>query len=359
MTDCPTRPSRLFQKLKATGMLRALTFESLLGGQSLGLGLDHRDRGPRQRRTPRSVRGGGHVQTTRVELYTGRSSRQPNRVFRNFGNGTFQDVSREYESGLPAGGAAPRRRPWRPRRRRTYFDAVSDAAERSRSRSSTTRRSPAGTSCCSSFGHGHGPGRPRDVGPARARLRTLAGGHATTAVGYGGSRDKRIHFGSSAGRRRSRARDHVAGWTAPGARGRRDRSACWRSARRRLAEGFRWGRRKGASLAAGPPGTAKKLNRTLPVEAQRDLPLPGRAIPRARHLPEHVAADARVRQLEVVPVEQVQHSNRNCARTGPTVKRFMIPRSSYMAGRRTQLLPLPAAGAELAVAGFENAAGSK
>ena len=42
---------------------------------------------------------GGHVQTNE-ELYTDRSSRQPNRVFRNLGDGTFQDVSRECGPGF-------------------------------------------------------------------------------------------------------------------------------------------------------------------------------------------------------------------------------------------------------------------
>ena len=80
---------------EGNGMFREETYASRLGGQSLAWGgwstgmVDLDNDGFLD-----LFVAGGHVQTNE-ELYSSRSSRQSNRVFRNLGDGTFRDVTRE------------------------------------------------------------------------------------------------------------------------------------------------------------------------------------------------------------------------------------------------------------------------
>jgi len=193
MTALSNETFPLFRN-EGNGMFREVTFESLLGGRSLAWGgwstgmvdLDndgHLD----------LFVAGGHVQTNE-ELYTGRASRQPNRVFRNRGDGTFQDVSREcgtdfQQAGLHRGAA--------------FGDLDNDG----RVDAVVTRLNepvevfhnqaePSGhflllkLQGTASNPDGLGTSVRLVLGSGRSLVR-----HATTAVGYGGSRDKRIHFG--------------------------------------------------------------------------------------------------------------------------------------------------------------------
>jgi enediyne biosynthesis protein E4 len=193
MTALSNETFPLFRN-EGNGMFREVTFESLLGGQSLAWGgwstgmvdLDndgHLD----------LFVAGGHVQTNE-ELYTGRSSRQPNRVFRNLGNEAFKDVSREggadfQQAGLHRGAA------------------FGDLDDDGRIDAVVTRLNepvevfhnqtePSGHFLLlrlrgtASNPDGLGTSVRLVLGSGRSLLR-----HATTAVGYGGSRDKRLHFG--------------------------------------------------------------------------------------------------------------------------------------------------------------------
>jgi len=193
MTALSNETFPLFRN-EGNGMFRDVTFESLLGGRSLAWGgwstgmvdLDndgHLD----------LFVAGGHVQTNE-ELYTGRASRQPNRVFRNNGDGTFQDASREcgadfQQAGLHRGAA------------------FGDLDDDGRIDAVVTRLNepveifhnqtePSGHFLLlklrgtASNPDGLGTSVRLVLGSGRSLVR-----HATTAVGYGGSRDKRIHFG--------------------------------------------------------------------------------------------------------------------------------------------------------------------
>jgi hypothetical protein len=193
MTALSNETFPLFRN-EGNGMFREVTFESLLGGQSLAwagwstgmVDLDndgHLD----------LFVAGGHVQTNE-ELYTGRSSRQPNRVFRNLGNEAFQDVSREggadfQQAGLHRGAA------------------FGDLDDDGRIDAVVTRLNepvevfhnqtePSGHFLLlklrgtASNPDGLGTSVRLVLGSGRSLVR-----HATTAVGYGGSRDKRLHFG--------------------------------------------------------------------------------------------------------------------------------------------------------------------
>jgi len=193
MTALSNETFPLFRN-EGNGMFREVTFESLLGGQSLAWGgwstgmvdLDndgHLD----------LFVAGGHVQTNE-ELYTGRASRQPNRVFRNLGDGTFKDASREcgadfQQAGLHRGAA--------------FGDLDNDG----RVDAVVTRlNEPVEVFHNQTEPSGHflllklrgtvsnpdglGTSVRLVLGSGRSLVR-----HATTAVGYGGSRDKRVHFG--------------------------------------------------------------------------------------------------------------------------------------------------------------------
>ena len=179
---------------EGNGMFRDETYGSRLGGQSLAWGgwstgmvdLDndgHLD----------LFVAGGHVQTNE-ELYTGRSSRQPNRVFRNLGDGTFRDVSREcgpgfQQTGLHRGAA------FGDLDDDGRIDAVvtrlNEPVEVFHNQTEPSGRflllKLAGTA---SNPDGLGASVRLVLGSGRSLVR-----HATTAVGYGGSRDKRVHFG--------------------------------------------------------------------------------------------------------------------------------------------------------------------
>jgi hypothetical protein len=136
---------------------------------------------------------GGHVQTNE-ELYSSRSSRQSNRVFRNLGDRTFRDVTPEcgadfQQVGLHRGAA--------------FGDLDGDG----RVDAVVTRlNEPVEILLNRTEPAGHyllvrlvGTRASRDGLGASLRL-TLPSGrtfvrHATSAVGYGGSSDKRVHFG--------------------------------------------------------------------------------------------------------------------------------------------------------------------
>jgi hypothetical protein len=136
---------------------------------------------------------GGHVQTNE-ELYSSRSSRQTNRVFRNLGDGTFRDVTRDcgadfQQVGLHRGAA--------------FGDLDGDG----RIDAVVTRlNEPVEVFLNRTQPSGHyslvqlvGARANRDGLGASIRL-TLGSGrslvrHATSAVGFGGSSDKRVHFG--------------------------------------------------------------------------------------------------------------------------------------------------------------------
>ena len=154
------------------------------------------DRGPPYWKSTvlrRRALGYEHVQTNE-ELYTGRSSRQPNRVFRNLGDGTFLDVSRECGPGFQLTGL----------HRGAAFGDLDDDG---RIDAVVTRLNepvevfhnqtePSGhflllkLAGTASNPDGLGASVRLVLGSGRSLVR-----HATTAVGYGGSRDKRVHFG--------------------------------------------------------------------------------------------------------------------------------------------------------------------
>jgi hypothetical protein len=193
MTALSNETFPLFRN-EGNGMFRDETFGSRLGGQSLAWGgwstgmvdLDndgHLD----------LFVAGGHVQTNE-ELYTGRSSRQPNRVFRNLGDGTFQDVSRECGAGFQQVGL---------HRGAAFGDLDNDGRiDAVVTRLNETvevfhnQTEPSGHFLLlklvgtRSNPDGLGASVRAVLGSGRSLVR-----HATTAVGYGGSRDKRVHFG--------------------------------------------------------------------------------------------------------------------------------------------------------------------
>ena len=193
MTALSNETFPLFRN-EGNGMFRDETFGSRLGGQSLAWGgwsagmvdLDndgHLD----------LFVAGGHVQTNE-ELYTGRSSRQPNRVFRNLGDGTFQDVSRECGAGFQQVGL---------HRGAAFGDLDNDGRiDAVVTRLNETvevfhnQTEPSGRFLVlklvgtRSNPDGLGASVRLVLGSGRSLVR-----HATTAVGYGGSRDKRVHFG--------------------------------------------------------------------------------------------------------------------------------------------------------------------
>jgi enediyne biosynthesis protein E4 len=176
------------------GMFREETYASRLGGESLAWGgwstgmVDLDDDGFLD-----LFVAGGHVQTNE-ELYSSRSSRQPNRVFRNLGDGRFQDVSREcgadfQQLGLHRGAA------------------FGDLDDDGRVDAVVTRlNEPAEVFINRTAPAGHfllvklvGTRASRDGLGTSIRLVLPSGRsfvrHATSAVGYGGSSDKRVHFG--------------------------------------------------------------------------------------------------------------------------------------------------------------------
>jgi hypothetical protein len=136
---------------------------------------------------------GGHVQSNE-ELYSSRSSRQSNRVFRNRGDGTFDDVTAGagvdfQQLGLHRGAA------------------FGDLDDDGRIDAVVTRlNEPVEVFHNRTEDPGHflllrlvGTRSNRDGLGASVRVvlpsgRTLVR-HATTAVGYGGSSDRRVHFG--------------------------------------------------------------------------------------------------------------------------------------------------------------------
>jgi hypothetical protein len=193
MTALSNETFPLFRN-EGSGMFRDETFGSRLGGQTLAwagwstgmVDLDndgHLD----------LFVAGGHVQTNE-ELYTGRSSRQPNRVFRNLGDGTFQDTSREcgadfQQLGLHRGAAfgdldndgridAVVTRLNEPVE--VFHNQTEPSGHFLLLKLRGTRSNPDGL----------GTSVRLVLGSGRSLVR-----HATTAVGYGGSRDKRVHFG--------------------------------------------------------------------------------------------------------------------------------------------------------------------
>jgi hypothetical protein len=182
---------------EGNGMFRDETFASRLGGQSLAWGgwstgmvdLDNDGRFD-------LFVAGGHVQTNE-ELYSSRSSRQSNRVFRNLGDGTFRDVTREsgadfQQLGLHRGAA------------------LGDLDDDGRVDAVVTRlNEPVEVFLNRTEAAGHfllvrlvGTRANRDGLGTSIRLVLPSGRsllrHATAAVGYGGSSDKRVHFGLGA-----------------------------------------------------------------------------------------------------------------------------------------------------------------
>ena len=193
MTALSNETFPLFRN-EGNGMFREETYASHLGGQSLAWGgwstgmVDLDDDGFLD-----LFVAGGHVQTNE-ELYSSRSSRQSNRVFRNLGGGTFRDVTRDcgadfQQVGLHRGAA------------------FGDLDDDGRIDAVVTRvNEPVEVFLNRTEPAGHyllvrlvGTRSNRDGLGAVLRL-TLGSGrslvrHATTAVGYGGSSDKRVHFG--------------------------------------------------------------------------------------------------------------------------------------------------------------------
>jgi len=193
MTALSNETFPLFRN-EGNGMFRDETFASRLGGQSLAWGgwstgmVDLDNDGFLD-----LFVAGGHVQTNE-ELYSSRSSRQSNRVFRNVGDGTFRDVTRECgadfrQLGLHRGAA--------------FGDLDDDGrvdAVVTRLNEPVevflNRTEPSGRHLLVKL---VGTRANRDGLGASLRL-VLGSGrslvrHATTAVGYGGSSDKRVHFG--------------------------------------------------------------------------------------------------------------------------------------------------------------------
>jgi hypothetical protein len=193
MTALSNETFPLFRN-EGNGMFRDRTFSSLLGGQTLpwggwGVGMVDLDNDG----FLDLFTAGGHVQTNE-ELYSNRRSRQPNRVFRNLGDGTFRDVTGEcgadfQQIGLHRGAA--------------FGDMDNDG----RVDAVVTRlNEPVEVFHNQTEPSGHflvlrllGSRANRDGLGALVRV-TFASGrvlvrHATTAVGYGGSSDRRVHFG--------------------------------------------------------------------------------------------------------------------------------------------------------------------
>jgi hypothetical protein len=179
---------------EGNGMFRDETFSSRLGGQSLAWGgwstgmVDLDNDGFLD-----LFVAGGHVQTNE-ELYSSRSSRQSNRVFRNLGDGTFGDVTRGcgadfQQVGLHRGAA------------------FGDLDDDGRIDAVVTRlNEPVEVFLNRTEPAGHyllvklvGTLDNRDGLGASIRLVLPSGRslvrHATSAVGYAGSSDKRVHFG--------------------------------------------------------------------------------------------------------------------------------------------------------------------
>ena len=179
---------------EGSGMFRDETFASRVGGQSLPWGgwsmgmVDFDNDGFLD-----LFVAGGHVQTNE-ELYSSRSSRQTNRVFRNLGDGTFRDVTREcgadfQQLGLHRGAA------------------FGDLNDDGRIDAVVTRlNEPVEVFLNRTEPSGHyllvrlvGTRANRDGLGATLRLALPSGRllvrHATSAVGYGGSSDTRVHFG--------------------------------------------------------------------------------------------------------------------------------------------------------------------
>jgi hypothetical protein len=193
MTALSNETFPLFRN-EGNGMFREETYASHLGGQSLAWGgwstgmLDLDADGFLD-----LFVAGGHVQTNE-ELYSSRSSRQSNRVFRNMGDGRFRDVTRDcgadfQQVGLHRGAA------------------FGDLDDDGRIDAVVTRlNEPVEVFVNRTEPSGHyllvrlvGTRSNRDGLGAVLRL-TLGSGrslvrHATAAVGYGGSSDKRVHFG--------------------------------------------------------------------------------------------------------------------------------------------------------------------
>ena len=193
MTALSNETFPLFRN-EGTGLFRDETFGSRLGGQSLAWGgwstgmVDLDNDGFLD-----LFVAGGHVQTNEG-LYSSRSSRQSNRVFRNLGGRTFDDVTREcggdfQRVGLHRGAA------------------FGDLDDDGRVDAVVTRlNEPVAVFLNRTDPAGHyllvrlvGTRSNRDGLGASLRL-VLGSGrslvrHATTAVGYGGSSDKRVHFG--------------------------------------------------------------------------------------------------------------------------------------------------------------------
>ncbi len=193
MTALSNETFPLFRN-EGNGMFREETYASRLGGESLAWGgwstgmVDLDNDGFLD-----LFVAGGHVQTNE-ELYSSRSSRQSNRVFRNLGDGTFRDVTREggpdfQQIGLHRGAA--------------FGDLDGDG----RIDAVVTRlNEPVEVFLNRTQPSGHyllvklvGTRSNRDGLGASLRLLLPSGRslvrHATCAFGYGGSSDKRVHFG--------------------------------------------------------------------------------------------------------------------------------------------------------------------
>ena len=194
MTALSNETFPLFRN-EGNGMFRDETFGSRLGGQSLAWGgwstgmVDLDNDGFLD-----LFVAGGHVQANE-ELYSSRSSRQSNRVFRNLGDGTFRDVTREcgadfQQLGLHRGAA------------------FGDLDDDGRVDAVVTRlNEPVEVFLNRTEPAGHyllvrlvGTRANRDglgaSAPPHAAARDASlVRHATSAVGYGGSSDKRVHFG--------------------------------------------------------------------------------------------------------------------------------------------------------------------
>jgi hypothetical protein len=179
---------------QGNGMFRDQTFPSRLGGQTLpwggwGVGMVDLDNDG----FLDLFTAGGHVQSNE-ELYSSRVSRQSNRLFRNLGDGTFQDVTARagadfQQVGLHRGAA------------------FGDLDDDGRIDAVVTRlNEPLEVFHNETEPSGHflllrlvGTRANRDGVGALLRLVLPSGRalvrHLSTAVGYGGSSDRRVHFG--------------------------------------------------------------------------------------------------------------------------------------------------------------------
>jgi hypothetical protein len=193
MTALSNETFPLFRN-QGNGMFRDRTFASGLGRQSLpwggwGMGMVDLDNDG----FLDLFTAGGHVQANE-ELYSSRASRQSNRVFRNLGDGTFRDVTETagadfQQLGLHRGAA------------------FGDLDDDGRIDAVVTRlNEPLEIFHNRTEPSGHflllrlvGSQANRDGLGASVRVvlgsgRTLTR-HATAAVGYGGSSDRRVHLG--------------------------------------------------------------------------------------------------------------------------------------------------------------------